>query len=190
MRYPDSPTVDLLLLFGVVYLLQQVGGFFGLGTAWFALAAPLERPWTLVTSVYAHASLGHLVTNAIALGIIGIVLQRFTTRARFHGFVLATGMVAAVTELLVGTLLGTPVAVLGASGAVLALYGYVLSGNPLAGGLLTLIDLGRRAKVVLIASIALAVTVITGGPGVALVAHFTGFALGLIAGRLRVLRVG
>lgn len=190
MRRLKSPTVDLLFLFGVIYLFQQIGGIFGLGIAWFALAAPIERPWTLITTIYAHASIGHLLTNAIALGVVGVALERFTTRLRFHGFVLVTGMVAALTELLVGALLGTPVAVLGASGAILALYGYVLAGNPITGGVLSLVDLGRRAKIALIAGIALVVTVLTAGPGVALVAHFTGFALGLGAGRLRLLRVG
>ena len=84
---------------------------------------------------------------------------------------------------------GRPSAVLGASGAVLALYGYVLSGNPLAGGLLARLDLGRRAKVVLLVALALLVTIVTAGPGVALVAHFVGFALGVVGGRFRVLRV-
>jgi hypothetical protein len=33
------------------------------------------------------------------------------------------------------------------------------------------------------------VTLLTAAPGVALVAHFSGFALGLLAGRARLLRV-
>lgn len=190
MRRPASPTLDLLAVFGAVFVCQRLGGFFGLGIAWFALAAPVAHPWTLVTSVYAHASLVHLLSNAVALAVVGLALERATTRGRFHGFVLVTGMLAAVTEFLVAGLVGTPVAVLGASGAVLALYGYVLAGNPVTGGLLSLFDLGRRAKVLLVAVVALAVTLLTASPGVALVAHFTGFALGLVAGRLRVLRVG
>jgi membrane associated rhomboid family serine protease len=188
MRRPSGPTADLLLAFGVVYLVQRVGGIFGLGIAWFALAAPLVRPWTLITNVYAHASVGHLLANAVALLVVGVVLEQSTTRARFHGFVLVTGVIAALAELLVAALLGTPVAVLGASGGILALYGYVLSGNPVSGTLLSAVELSRRAKAVLIAGVALALTLATAGPGVALVAHFTGFALGLGAGRKRVLR--
>lgn len=190
MNRPNSPTIDLLVLFGAIYLLQQLGRTFGLGTMWFALATPATRPWTLVTNVYAHASPGHLLANAIALAMVGIALERFTTRGRFHGFVLVTGMIAALMQLLVGALLGTPVAVLGASGAILALYGYVLAGNPIAGGLLGLVELSRRGKVALIVGVALVMTIVTAGPGVALVAHFTGFSLGLVAGRLRILRVG
>lgn len=189
MRRPKSPTLELFVVFGLVYVCQQVGGSLGLGPGWFALAAPVQRPWTLVTTVYAHANLTHLLTNTIALAVIGFALEQFTTRLRFHAFVLVTGAIAAVTELLVGVLVGTSVAVLGASGAILALYGYVLAGNPLTGGALALVNIGRRTKVALLLVAALAVTILTAGPGVALVAHFTGFALGVTAGRRRVLRV-
>jgi membrane associated rhomboid family serine protease len=182
-----SPTVELLALFAGVFVLQQLAGLVGLGPVWFALAAPLARPWTLVTSVYAHASLSHLLANAIALVLVGIPLERFTSRARFHGFVLVAGAVAGLTELLVGGLLGGSVAVLGASGAVLALYGYVLAGNPLSGGLLARLDLSGRGKLLVLAGVAVAVTLLTAGPGVALVAHATGAVVGVVAGRFRVL---
>jgi membrane associated rhomboid family serine protease len=184
-----SPTVDLLGLFAGVFLVQQLSGVVGLGPAWFALATPLARPWTLVTSVYAHASLAHLVANAVALVLVGLPLERFTSRARFHAFVLATGSLAGVAELLVGSLTGGSVAVVGASGAILALYGYVLAGNPLSGGLLARLDLGRRATALLLVAVAVTVTLLTAGAGVALVAHFTGVVLGAVAGRLRLLRV-
>lgn len=188
MRDPNSPTVDLLVLFGVVFVCQRLGGLVGLGTPWFALAIPAARPWTLVTAVYAHASLAHLLANAVALAVVGLALERTTTRVRFHAFVLVTGTLAGLAELLVGALTGTPVAVLGASGAILALYGYVLAGNPITGGVLAAVNLGRRAKAVLVAVAALAVTVLTAGPGVALVAHFTGFGMGVVAGRVGMLR--
>jgi membrane associated rhomboid family serine protease len=80
------------------------------------------------------------------------------------------------------------VAVIGASGAILALYGYALAGNPLSGGLLARLDLGARGKLIVLAGVALAVTFLTAGPGVALVAHATGAVLGAVGGRFRVLR--
>lgn len=73
---------------------------------------------------------------------------------------------------------------------ILTLYGYVLAGNTIAGGLLSLVDLSRRAKIALVAGIALATTAVAASPGVALVAHVTGLVLGVIAERLRLLRVG
>ena len=190
MRRPKRPTIDLLVVFAAVFALQQVAGVVGVGVEWFALATPLRRPWTLVTTVYAHASLGHLLANAVGVVVVGVVLERSTTRVRFHGFVLVTGMVSALAELLVRMALGTPVAVLGASGAVLAGVGYLLAANRLADGVLSRAALGRRGSVALLLVVAIAVTLLTAGPGVAVVAHFAGFAVGAIAGRVGVLDAG
>jgi membrane associated rhomboid family serine protease len=190
MRRPKRPTVDLLIAFWAVFILQRVAGVVGFGIEWFALATPLRRPWTLVTTVYAHATLGHLLANAVGIVVVGLFLERATTRVRFHGFVLVTGMVSAGAEFLVGTVLGTPVAVLGASGAILAGFGYLLAGNRVAGGVLSRVDLGRRGSAALLIGVAVAVTLLTAGPGVALVAHFTGFAVGAVAGRSGLLRAG
>lgn len=191
MRWPASPTADLLAVFVAVFALQQLAGLVGWGFAVFALALPLSvAPWTVVTSVYAHASLTHLLANAVALAIVGLPLERFTTRARFHTFVLTTGAVAGLAQLAVDGLLGGSPAVLGASGAILALYGYVLAGNPLAGGLIDRLNLGRRGRLALLAAVAVLVTLLTAGSDVALVAHAAGFVLGLVAGRVRLLHVG
>ncbi|WP_142860880.1 rhomboid family intramembrane serine protease [Salinigranum halophilum] len=183
-----SPTLDLLALFSVVFVLETLGGFVGVGSAWFALAAPLSRPWTLVTSVYAHANLAHLLANSVALIFIGFALEQFTTRIRLHLFVLVTGALSGLAELLVGGLFGQSVAVLGASGAILALYGYAIAGNRLTGGVLDRLDLAPRATLALVVGVALVVTLVTASAGVALVAHFTGVVLGVVAGRLGVLR--
>lgn len=185
----NSPTLDLLVLFGAVYVVGRVGAVLGAGVAVLALSAPIARPWTLVTTVYAHASLEHLLTNAVALALVGFGLERYTTRVRFHAFVLGTGTIAAIAELLIGTALGGSVAVLGASGAILALYGYVIAGNRLVDGVSRRFDPGGRVKVFLLLTIVVVVTYLTAGPGVALVAHATGFLLGLVAGRLGLLSV-
>lgn len=187
MRRPKRPTVDLLVTFVSVFTLQQVAGAFGVGIEWFALATPLARPWTLVTSVYAHASVGHLLANAVALVVIGLPLERWTSRARFHGFVLGTGAISAVAELGLGAVVGRQTAVLGASGAILACFGYVLAGNRLTAGFLSRVELDRRTRIGLFVAAAVVVTVLTAGPGVAVVAHATGFVLGLAAGRVGVL---
>lgn len=190
MRWPASPTTDLLAVFAMVFVAQQLGGIVGLGVAWFALALPLAAaPWTIVTSVYAHASVEHLLANAIGLAIIGFALERFTSRVRFHAFVLVTGVVAGLAELVVGSLIGGASAVLGASGAILGLYGYALAGNPLAGGLLARLELERRAKLILLVVVAGGLTLLTARSGVALVAHATGLAIGLVAGSRHLLRV-
>lgn len=183
----ESPTFELIGVFLAVYLLQVFGSVFGLPPGWFALAAPLDRPWSIVTSVYAHAGANHLIVNSIALLIVGVPLERFAAWGRFHAFFLGAGAASGLVQIAVAGLIGSGGAVLGASGAILALYGYVLAGNPVTGGLLARLSLSRRSKLWLLGFAAVAVVVLTAGPGVALIAHATGFVLGLIGGRVGVL---
>ncbi|WP_323674641.1 rhomboid family intramembrane serine protease [Halorubellus sp. PRR65] len=202
MGLRGSPTVDTLVAFAVVFVFQQVTALFelalGLGQVYqtlFVLGGPVTlRPWTVFTSVYAHAGVGHLVSNAIALVLVGFVLERYTTRLRFHVFFLLTGALAGLTQVwfggLLNGLLDGPVvgsAVLGASGAVLALYGYVLGGNRLTTALADRLRVGPAVEWLLALTIAAVLTWVTASPGVALIAHFTGVLLGLAAGRLDVL---
>jgi len=184
-----SPTVQTLAAFAVVFALQVAGGAVGLGPRAFALALPLAaHPWTVVLSVYAHAGVGHLFGNALALVVVGLLVERRTTHARFHAFFLATGALAGVTHLYVTAVLGTPTAVIGASGAVFALLGYAATGNRAVAPVLATLDLGLRATLVALVIVAVVVVFVTAGPKVALVAHFVGLLLGLAAGRLHLLR--
>lgn len=194
-RLADSPTVETLAVIAVVFTLQQfaslVGGLVGLpalGIVFFALSPPLSvYPWTLVTSVYAHSGLVHLLSNAVALVLLGLVVEAVTTRTRFHVFFLATGVLAGAVQVVVGGLSGTPTGVLGASGAILALAGYVLAVNPISETILDRLRLRRRAQFGLFALLAVVVTLVTGTAGAALIAHFVGLLVGLLAGRLRLL---
>ena len=180
---------ETLALFVVVFAVQLVAPLVGIGAGWFALALPLDaRPWTVVTSVYAHASVDHLLANAVALVVVGLLVARRTSRVRFHSFFLVTGALSGVATVLLGAAIGGATAVLGASGAILALVGYLLAGNLATESLLGRVTLSRRAWAVVVAVLALGVVLATGGPGVALTAHVTGFLLGLGAGRLHVLR--
>lgn len=189
-----SPTLETLAVVLAVFVVQALLGALGsalveLAVPPLALAPPLAvRPWTLVTSVYAHAGLGHLVANTVALLAFGLVVERATTPARFHAFFVATGALAGASQVAVGSALGTPTAVLGASGAVMALLGYLVTGNRLSRGLLARFDPGPVVRWLAYGALALAVVLATAGPGVALVAHGTGFLLGVVSGRLGLLR--
>lgn len=197
-----SPTLDTLVVFAVVFAFQQlVVGVFGLlGAArpvyafLFVLDSPVSQPWTFVTSVYAHDGIGHLLSNAVALVLVGFILERSTTRLRFHLFFVLTGAIAGLSQVLASGFFaalgfGRPVGVLGASGAVFALYGYVLGGNRLTDGLLRNLDVPAWAEYGVFLVVALVVTVATGAPGVALFAHFVGFLVGVAAGRANLLAV-
>lgn len=187
-----SPTIEVLVVCTVVFVVQSILGLFSspIATGLFALTGPVAvNPLSIVTSVYAHAGLGHYVANMVALLVFGLLVERRTTRVRFHVFFLTVGMIAGIAEVTIGGLLRGPVAVLGASGAIFGLLGYLLAGNTVSRTVFRSIELSGRAQLALFAVVALGVTIATGQPGVALIAHFTGLLLGLVAGRVGLLDV-
>jgi len=187
--WTSSPVVETLVVLAAVYALQTGLWFVDQGGMLVLGPAVEARPWTVVTSVYAHAGPAHLLGNAVTFLVIGPFVARRTTRPRFHAFFVVTGALSGLAEVAVGVALGRPTLVLGASGAVLGLAGYLLAGNVLTDRLLARLSLSPRVQVALLVAAVVAVTVLTGGGGVALVAHATGFAIGLLAGRVGLLDV-
>lgn len=194
-----GPILELLVVFVLVYVVQGLTYVAGVMGGLFVLAPPLTtNPWTIVTSVYAHSGLGHLVSNALALVVFGWPVARSTTRLRFHVFFAVTGAIAGVSQIALTRALDAaplvPIAatpgVLGASGAVFALLGYLVASNRLSTGLASVVEFPRWLSAVAFVGLATAVTYATASPGAALIAHFAGFLLGLAAGRARVLAVG
>jgi membrane associated rhomboid family serine protease len=191
-RGERSPTVETLALMGGVFLVQFPLSLVGLAGPFALSPAFPAAPWTLVTSVYSHAGPGHLLGNAVLLAVVGLLVERVTTRLRFHAYFVATGATAGLVEVLAPSLTG-PTAVLGASGAVFALLGYVVAGNVAADRLGSAVvrATGRAwADTALLAAVAVVVAVATTGPNSALLAHATGLLVGLLAGRGRLLHVG
>jgi membrane associated rhomboid family serine protease len=197
-----SPTAEISALCVATFAIQGLVGLV-LGTtgvlALFALSHPLTvAPWTFVTSVYAHASIGHLLGNLLVLLLVGLPLERLTSRRRFHLFFLCTGAAAAAFQLGMTSLLGVvPLlgvdgspAVLGASGAIFALLGYFITGNRVTDGLFGRLSVPPWLQVGLLTAFALLVAFGTAGsPNVAIWGHFFGLFLGLLAGRVNLLRV-
>lgn len=187
----DSPTIQTLAAFAVVFALQSVGSVvgYGFGPETFVLRPPLvEDPWTVVLSVYAHSSVAHLLANSLVLVLVGLPVERRTTTRRFHAFFAGTGVIAGVAHMFLTAAVGSPTGVIGASGAVFALLGYAVTGNRAVAPVLAWMDLDIRVTLVVFAILAVVVVIATAAPGVALVAHFVGLLLGLVAGRLRLLR--
>lgn len=191
MRFQGRPTLQTLLVIGVVFLAQQVAALLGLFHNFLFVLDPTvpARPWSVVSHVYAHANTGHLFANALALVLAGPLVARRTTTLRFHAFFLTTGALAGLSEVFLGGLLGPPSGVVGASGAIFALFGYLVAGNPVTAGVLDRLNLSVRAQFLLFAVVAVLVTLATASPRAALIGHAVGFGLGLVAGRLRVLDV-
>ena len=199
-----SPTLQLVVLCTGVFGLQSVIALlynWDVARGLFALALPVtELPWTVVTSVYAHGGIGHLVGNMVMLLLLGLILERVTTTARFHAFFLATGVAAGLFQVLLGASLSVfpfagevpyltaeATAVLGASGAIFALLGYVVTGTRAADNVLDSLGLSPRLQLLAFAGLAVVVTILTASENAALGGHFFGFFLGLLAGRLNLL---
>ncbi|MFC3957848.1 rhomboid family intramembrane serine protease [Halovivax cerinus] len=192
MTGSGSPIVETLAVFVVVFVLQWVAGLFSLAlvAGLFVLAPPLEaNPWTIVTSVYAHENLSHLLSNGVALVLFGWPIARATTRLRFHLFFVTTGAIAGVSQVVLSGVVGNPTAVLGASGAVFALMGYLLAGNRLSDGLAARVQVSPVLALFVFVVLGVLITLATAAPRVALIAHFTGFLVGAMAGRAGLLEV-
>jgi rhomboid protease GluP len=72
--------------------------------------------WRLVTAIMLHGSAEHLVSNAIALFILGMVCEHAFGRAQFALLFVATGVAGSLASLLVN-----PGPSVGASGAIFGL---------------------------------------------------------------------
>lgn len=189
MVFRGRPTLQTLAVLVAVFLLQSLLGVVRpVEYALFVLDASVTvRPWVLVTSVYAHSGVAHLLANVLVLAILGPLLARRTTTLRYHLFFLTTGALSGLAEVYLGGLVGPPHAVWGASGAIMAILGYLLAGNVVSTRLLDRIQLSARAQLVLFGCLVVAVTLAASGPGSAVIGHATGLACGLVAGRLGVL---
>jgi membrane associated rhomboid family serine protease len=186
----DSPTLTTLSAFVVVFAVQAVGGSVGVDTSVFVLRWPLiQEPSAIVLSVYAHGSPQHLVANTIALAVVGPLVAYVTTAVRYHAFFILSGAIAGVAQV-AATIPFGGVGVLGGSGAIFALMGYIIVANRASNRALSWLPLGPTGSLLLFAVLAAAVTLATAAPGVALIAHFTGFLVGAAAGYPRLLHTG
>jgi membrane associated rhomboid family serine protease len=189
-RSPTAETAVLVVGFFLVQYPLSVVGLVGL----FALSpAVVLEPWTLVTSTYAHGGPGHLLGNLLGLVLFGALVERVSSRLRFHAFFVVTGALAGLAEITLGSLFSLQFrAVLGASGAVFGLLGYLLAGNELSDRLLGAVGRAsgsRWARVAVLVGVAAVLALALSAPGTALVGHAAGLLVGLVAGRFRLLHV-
>lgn len=94
--------------------LMEFGALWPVGSGRFA-------PWQLVTYMFLHASLGHVIFNLFALWIFGQGIENYWGTKRFTVYYFLTGIGAAFIHMWIG---GTGAPTVGASGAV---YGILLA---------------------------------------------------------------
>lgn len=182
-------TIQTLIAISIVFLVQTITSFIIGDMSIFTLAYPLTNdPSSILLSVYSHAGIGHLISNAVTLVIFGLLVESVTTKKRFHIFFILTGMIAGIAEISFWIIFnGATIQVLGASGAIFALMGYVITGNDLSKSVFEYLELSKTKIIAIFIITALIITLTTGGAGVALIAHATGLIIGLISGHFKVL---
>lgn len=114
-------TLRLIIANAVVFLLQ---GLFPVVTRMFVLvpALVLREPWTLVTYMFLHGGLMHLLFNMLVLFFFGPRLEMRLGARHFLGLYFAAGLTGGLLSL-VFPVLFAPIQILGASGAT---YGVLL----------------------------------------------------------------
>ncbi len=133
------------------------------------------QPWRLITSLFVHAGLTHLLLNMVNLWLLGALLEARTGGQRLLAAYLASGLAASVVTLWyhAGNVNST-----GASGAIFGLYGVLLA--LLLTKKLVLDKFDRRAMLGLVLYLVLS-NLLGGLTGnVDNSAHLGGLALGLL----------
>lgn len=134
----------------------------------------LIRPWTLVTSIFGHLSLGHLLMNMFGLALFGSILERHIGTKRFLLVFFLSGIFSGI----VGSFYYE--ATLGASGAVFGILGALATLRP---GMIVWVSFVPMPMILAAAVWAFLEYMASFTPGnVANISHLTGLGLGIIIG--------
>jgi membrane associated rhomboid family serine protease len=117
---PPVTRALLLINVAIFFLLPLIGP--GIGSA-FALwpLGPNFMPWQVVSYAFLHGSFEHLFFNMLGLWMFGSELERVWGDKRFLQFYAASVLAAAVTQLIVTSVMGSVYPTVGASGGLFGL---------------------------------------------------------------------
>ncbi len=147
-----------------------------------ALYTPLVTQgqyWRLLTAMFLHAGMAHLLNNMVTLCVLGGMLEDVIGKWRFLLIYLAGGLAGNVTEYMLSVQRNRPVVAVGASGAVFSVMGAVL--------FVIIRTRGRGFRIGIrrmVLFVALSVYFGFVGSNVANAAHLTGLGTGFLLGAL------
>ncbi len=168
--------VSNLLMFVVTIIIHRTNPNFIYYNFGLSQATFLERPWTLVTSMFLHAGVWHILANMVTLYFFGSYLNRLLGTAKFLIVYFAGGILGGIIYLLLPP---SPITIaIGASGAIFALGGVLAVMRPK----LRVIVFPIPAPLPLWIAIIGIFVVFSFLPNVAWQAHAGGLALGLVVG--------
>jgi len=138
-------------------------------------AGIVDRPWTIVTSIFLHGSIGHILTNMITLYFFGRYLCALVGKGKF----LLVYFIGGILGNILYILLAPPLSIaIGASGAVFALGGVLAIMRPK----LRVFVFPIPAPIPLWAAVIGGFLIISFFPNAAWQAHLGGMAFGLTIG--------
>jgi len=154
----------------------------------FVLTLPALDPWySPLLSTFAHLDFNHFTANATMFVVVGGLVSLWASRVRFLLFFVITGCTSSIVQVQAAAALsaGNGGGVIGASGAVLGFAGYLVTGSGPARSILS--AMSRRAAAVIVIGLAIGITVYFSSSQSAIISHFVGVVLGLVAGRFDLL---
>ena len=139
----------------------------------------LQRPWTIITSLFVHEGFGHIFGNMLTLFFFGRVLYQIVGQNKFLAVYFIGGILGNIVFMLLN--MSTMTLVIGASGAVFAVAGALAVMMP---------NLQVRVYFVIPMPLWSVVLIFFGlwsipnfiSPNIAWQAHMGGLATGLVAG--------
>lgn len=166
-------------IMAAVFVLQSIIQGFS-GNVIMISALVWQHPWTLITSVFAHSSIPHLLLNGYALVLFGSILEEKIGSWRFLAIFAAAGLLSSIADTFFYQ------ATLGASGAVFGILGTLAVLEPMMTISVYFIPMPLFVAALAFAALDL-FGFFTGAPtsligSVANAAHLTGMAAGVTAG--------
>lgn len=169
-----SPILILIivnfLLFIATIIVSELIFLLGLMPAGF-----LSRPWTILTSMFIHGGLWHIIANMLTLYFFGNAVLRLVGTGRFLIVYFGGGILGSILFILLAPPLSLAV---GASGAVFALGGALTMMRPR----LTVFVFPIPVPIPLWVAVIGGFFILSFLPYIAWQAHLGGLVLGLIAG--------
>lgn len=175
-------------IFVVSYILQASGAGFFLQNFALVPAQVVQTfaVWQLVTYMFLHAGIGHILWNMLGLWMFGVEIERLWGTKRFLQFYFMCGIAAGLTVVIMAYLFhGTDTSTVGASGAiygVLMAYGLMFPDRTILFGFL--IPIKTKYFLMIIGAILLlqSYTATVGGQSgsIAVIAHLGGLLAGYL----------
>ena len=159
-----------LLVFIIIAVVSEARFFLSLVPVLF-----LAQPWTILTSMFVHGGLWHILANMYMLYFFGSSVRRLVGTGRFLAVYFAVGILGSILYILLAPAFSLAV---GASGAVFALGGVLAMMTPKMKIFIFPIPIPISLWIAVIGGF----LVLSFMPSIAWQAHLGGLALGLIAG--------